>query len=254
MQRCASSQESAYLARRVRSAHHNPACTGISSESHAAFRCGNTGSYQFSNFVGFNVATGAHITIDWNDVANEPGESSVEDNLGLFRAAGTASAPLYVRHNAIRGGYPFPVGDGFTGSCLTTDGDREHVGQVGFIEAEDNLCVSVGFNIAGGHDVHYRNNRYVSAGALPNGEPLQSCFWCVGGIFDYYGGGNLVNDSIENLSVALPAGFEPHWPDPGSGNTMTVLRDPEPATLATEASAYAAWCDDAARAGIVLGP
>lgn len=215
--------------------------------------CGNTGTYLFSNFVSFNVATGTNIEIAWNDVLNEPGESSAADNIGLYRAAGTADHPLRVNHNAIRGGYPFPVGEDWTGTCLTTDGDAASVGQVGFVEADDNLCVSVGLNIAGGHDSHYRNNTYVSAGLLPNGAPLQTCFWCVGGIFDFYGGGNLVNNSIENLRVSLPSTQDGYWPTPPATNSMTVEEAAEPATLATEANAYQAWCDGAASAGIVLG-
>lgn len=215
--------------------------------------CGNDGNYQFANFVSFNGVRGKDIEIAWNDVENQPNESSVEDNLGLYRASGTADGPMRIHHNAIRGGWEYPVSGNYTGSCFTTDGDPESVDEVGFIEATENLCIGVPMNIAGGHDVHYRDNVYASSGQLPDGTPMTQCFWCIGGIYDYYEGGGLVNDSIENLLYGLPEGYDGAWVAE-NGNEMTVVKMEEPATLATEAALVEAWCDEVAAAGVVLGP
>jgi hypothetical protein len=59
------------------------------------------------------------MEIGYNEVHNEPYNSRVEDNINVYISSGTASSPLRIYGNFIRGGYPIkPDSMGYSGGGI----------------------------------------------------------------------------------------------------------------------------------------
>ena len=141
-------------------------------------------------FVQFDGVHGVpRVEIAWNHVLNEPGRSRVEDNINLYNSSGTAASPITIHDNCIRGAYNFDPSaqsknDGIFsydlsysgGGIMLGDGAAKLVGdRPAYIEALDNVVIGTtnyGIAIAAGHDISFQRNVIVSAGLLPNGQPI----------------------------------------------------------------------------------
>ncbi|TPG65567.1 Ig-like domain-containing protein [Hymenobacter nivis] len=227
----------------------------------------NGGSTRSSFLILNTVQRLAGVDVSYNEVVNAPNQSLVEDNINLYNSSGTASSPLRVHDNFVRGAYPFPATDGqFTGTGLTTDGDAGALdGAAGYIEADHNQFVSTcnaAMNIAAGHDVYYHDNRLVNSGLLPDGSRLTATYAATA-VFNYYQ--QLVslffNNRIQNNTIGFVRwGANNPYPDrqdlsPGNCATCTgTVHLPNPVTLATEDNEATLWAQKLQQAGVVLGP
>ncbi|NML67713.1 hypothetical protein HHL22_21130 [Hymenobacter sp. RP-2-7] len=210
----------------------------------------------------------AGVDIAFNQVLNLPGESRVEDNINFYNSSGTAASPLHVHDNFVRGGYPIPATakDSFTGSGLTTDGDATtSETTTAYLEADHNQFVGIGnaaMNIAAGHDIYYHDNRLVSSGLLPNGQPFFAGFAGLG-VANYYKQKPALffNHRVANNIIGYVrwGGHEPYdnrqdlAPDACAPCAATIHL-PSPITLATENQEWLGWLAKVRQHRVVLGP
>jgi len=211
-----------------------------------------------ANFVGFNVVHARNIEIAWNEVVNTPGLSAVEDNIGLYRAAGFADSPLRVHDNFLRGGWPVPADSAnWSGSGVTTDGDLAHADESAWAEATHNVFIGVPMNIATGSHHRFFDNTYLSSGLMPDGQTINKCYWCVGGIFNAYQAAPalFMDNKITNFTIGLnqPPFLPVSGASEGKAIDGTVLL-PGPITVATEDAANVAFRNAALAASVALGP
>lgn len=227
----------------------------------------NSGSTR-SSFLQLNTVTGlAGVEIAYNEVINTPNQSLVEDNINFYNSSGTASSPLRVHDNFVRGAYPYPATAAtFTGTGLTTDGDATTLGTAaGYIEASNNQFVSTcnaAMNIAAGHDVYYHDNRMVTSALLADGTRLNATYAATA-VFNYYNqvAGIFFNNRIANNTIGYVRwGANNPYPDrqdlsPNNCATCTgVTSLPNPITVATEDNEYTLWQQKVQQAGVTLGP
>lgn len=110
------------------------------------------GGDRIGNMAQFDKVSGAGNSISYNVADNLPGQSAPEDVINLFQSHGTASSPIIVKGNWIRGGGPSDSG----GGIILGDMGGSH--QI----AEDNIVVDggqYGISIAGGNHLVIRNNK-----------------------------------------------------------------------------------------------
>jgi hypothetical protein len=116
------------------------------------------------------------IEIAWNEVVNEPGKSSLEENINLYSTSGTSSSRIQIHDNYIQGAFAVDPSDGSYsgGGIMLGDGPVGHMKEAGgYVDVYNNQIVSTsnqGIGIAGGHDHRVFNNRIVSSGRLPSGQ------------------------------------------------------------------------------------
>jgi parallel beta-helix repeat protein len=109
------------------------------------------GPFPRGQFVQFNNVKGAGSSISNNKGENYIGQSYAEDAISLYQSEGTASSPIQVNGNLIRGGGPSQSGGGI---MLGDQGG-------GYIYASDNVLVDpgqFGMAISGGHHITIVNN------------------------------------------------------------------------------------------------
>lgn len=110
-----------------------------------------TGPMPRGQFVQLNQVTGTGNVISHNTGVNEPGLSSPEDAISIYKSRGTAADPILVTSNRIRGGGPSPSG----GGIMTGDGGGAH------IIVRDNQLVDpgqYGIAVAGGEHIQLLDN------------------------------------------------------------------------------------------------
>ena len=106
--------------------------------------------------VQFDKVTGAQNSISYNVCENIAGKSAPEDVVSLYKSNGTASDPIKVVGNWIRGGGPSASG----GGIMSGDAGGSYV------LVENNILVNpgqYGLSISGGHDIIVRNNKVFSS-------------------------------------------------------------------------------------------
>lgn len=119
-----------------------------------------------------------HVAIAWNQVINDPGASRVEDVINIYLSSGTASDPIRIHDNVIRGAYPAdPTSRDYSGGgIMLSDGKAETADDVSSrVEAFDNQVIDTtnyGIAISAGHDCAFHDNRILSTGKLPDGTAL----------------------------------------------------------------------------------
>lgn len=99
--------------------------------------------------------SGPGNSVSYNACENIAGESSVEDVISMFASNGTASSPIMITNNWIRGGGPSQTSGGI---MLGDSGGSYQI-------AENNILVNpgqYGISISGGHDLILRNNKAYS--------------------------------------------------------------------------------------------
>ncbi|MFK7601832.1 NPCBM/NEW2 domain-containing protein, partial [Deinococcus sp. SM5_A1] len=117
------------------------------------------------------------MEIAWNEVINEPGKSSLEENINLYSTSGTAGSRMQIHDNYIQGAFAIQAatdGSYSGGGIMLGDGPVGNLGEAGgYVDVYNNQIVSTsnqGIGVAGGHDHNVFNNRILSSGRLPTGE------------------------------------------------------------------------------------
>lgn len=222
------------------------------------------------SFLQFNQVIGvANVELAYNQVINEPGKSSVEDNFNFYNSSGTVSSRINFHDNYVQGAYPLDLNAPFTGTGMTSDGDGTLAMMPANLLASNNIFLSTcdsGMNLAGGYNIRYTGNHIITSAQRPDGSgPIPStCTWAGAAAWNYFnlpaGSPYFTNNSIDNnvvgyvnRSMSSPfAGrqdFSTCFPGMCSANTSL----PNPITLDTEKSEWARWNTKIAAAGITLG-
>ncbi|RYU82897.1 Ig-like domain-containing protein, partial [Hymenobacter persicinus] len=219
------------------------------------------GGGTLANFLGMNGAHGlVNSEIAWNQVINEPNNSSVEDNINLYNSSGTSSSPIRMHDNYIQGAYPYPATSGtYAGSGITLDGDDAAANAVtAYVDGYGNQLVSTcaAMNIAGGHDNKFHDNRIVTSGLLPDGSRLQANYAGLG-LWNGYGQPSNVffNNSFDNNTVGFVHSDGSRLDlSPGAcGPCYNTIALPNPVTLQTEQNEWTIWQQKLQQNGITVG-
>lgn len=141
----------------------------------------STEKVRLVQFVQFNAVRhlpGAEIA--WNEVINEPGKSRPEENISIFLSSGTAQSPILIHDNYIQGAYPARPSDKdySGGGMMLGDGKgRTLRDAAGYVRAYHNVIIGTsnqGIAISAGHDIQAYENRILSSGYMPSGQPIPS--------------------------------------------------------------------------------
>ncbi len=106
--------------------------------------------------VQFGDVNGAGSSISYNVGENILGQSYPEDAISLCRSNGTATSPIQVIGNKIRGGGPSGSGGGIMSGDLGGS----------YVLVQDNILVNpgqYGLTVSSGHDINISNNKIYSA-------------------------------------------------------------------------------------------
>ena len=106
-------------------------------------------------FVQFDEVTGAGNSVLNCRFENIAGQSKSEDAISMYKSSGTASSPILIAGNWIRGGGPSKTG----GGIMLGDNGGEYE------TARDNILVNpgeYGMGISGGHHMEIINNKIYS--------------------------------------------------------------------------------------------
>lgn len=109
-----------------------------------------TGLNSMGDFVQFNSVSGGKIRC--NVGVNEEGKSKAEDNISIYASNGTATDPILVEYNKIKGGGP----SGSSGGLMAGDGGGS------YITVKGNILVNpgqYGLAVAGGNNITFESNR-----------------------------------------------------------------------------------------------
>ena len=120
------------------------------------------GPYPHGQMAQFDHVSGAGNRINYNSCDNISGQSNPEDLINIYMSNGTANDPIQVSGNWLRGGGPSTTGGGLLA------GDNGGSYQL----IENNICVNTGYEgieVAGGHDITVRNNKFYSQKTLVSG-------------------------------------------------------------------------------------
>ncbi len=106
--------------------------------------------------VQFGDVNGAGSSISYNVGENILGQSYPEDAISLCRSNGTATSPIQIVGNKIRGGGPSTSGGGIMSGDLGGS----------YVLVKDNILVNpgqYGLTVSSGHDIEISNNKIYSA-------------------------------------------------------------------------------------------
>lgn len=220
---------------------------------------------QFAQLNGVKNVPG--IEIAWNQVINEPGNSRVEDNISIYQSSGTASSPIDIHDNYIRGAYTIQPWQADTadatwnydwgyagGGIMLGDG-----GDSAYAVAHDNQVISTtnyGIAIYGGHDMLMRANRVLSCGLLADGRAITAQNVGIY-IWDAAGSGpdNFYNNSAsDNLVGWINASRARNdWWIPNATSFTNNQHWPGTLTLTTEADETPRWQSKLNDANMAIG-
>lgn len=215
------------------------------------------GAAELRQFVQLNRVTDVPgIEVAWNEVHNEPGKSRVEDNVSVWISSGTAGSPIDIHDNYIDGAYPAkPASDSYSGGGIMA-GDGSEGGAPAHVVVRRNRVMNTtnyGIAISSGRNMTLKNNRVLSTGRLPSGEPIAAqnvgaYVWNMLGV-----------DFGDNSATGNVVG----WEKPSEGRNDYWMPDATQAsgnasfsgavTDAVIAKEYAAWQQDAQAAGVTVG-
>jgi uncharacterized protein (TIGR03437 family) len=216
------------------------------------------------------------MEVGWNQVVEEPNQSRVEDTVSLFLSSGTASTPIQVHDNYIRGSYAANAanadGLNLTSQVINTDGDfttTDPSQATGFIKIHDNQAVSIGFNgigISNGHDIEVYSNRVVSNGQAADGTNITRPYGSGVIHHNYYQNppgvfGN--NSAHDNLSGYRRRTGNGTWeradysftvpPTTTANNASWTPITPDSPTLSDEANELLLWNEKLIANGMTVG-
>ena len=160
-------------------------------------------------FVQFNTVGGANNAITYNKGENVYGSSNPEDAINLYKSNGTASSPIQVIGNWIRGGGPSATGGGI---MLGDTGGSYEV-------AANNILVDpgqYGMAIAGGDHMSITNNQiygrsqsFTNIGLYIWGQSGSACTNSTisGNQVKFFNNSNTENDAWVGTGEATPSGW-----------------------------------------------
>jgi hypothetical protein len=167
------------------------------------------GPFPRGQFVQFNMVSGANNSISYNRGENIFGQSYPEDAINIYKSNGTASSPIQIVGNWIRGGGPSTSGGGI---MLGDNG-----GSYQF--ASNNILVNpgqYGMAIAGGNNISITNNTtYAAAQSFTNiglyvwGQSGSPCTNTTvsGNQVKFFNKSNIENDAWVATGEATPSGW-----------------------------------------------
>lgn len=209
-----------------------------------------------------------NLEIGWNQIVNQPNQSSPGDNLNFYNSGGTPANPARVHDNYVQGAYPNPAtSPDFNGTGMTTDGEGTTAAtSTGFLEIDHNQFVSTcngGINIAAGHDVNVHHNRVVTSGYLSGGARLEK-LWCGINPSNFYhtpepaAFGNIrLADNTVGYACWGPRRPYPNRFDLDSTFATVYTGNihlPNPITLATEQNEWTLWQQKLQANNVTPGP
>jgi len=160
-------------------------------------------------FVQFNTVGGANNAISYNKGENIFGSSNPEDAINLYKSNGTASSPIQVIGNWIRGGGPSATGGGI---MLGDTGGSYEV-------ASNNILVNpgqYGMAIAGGDHMSITNNQiygrsqsFTNIGLYIWGQSGSACTNSTisGNQVKFFNNSNTENDAWVGTGETTPSGW-----------------------------------------------
>lgn len=172
---------------------------------------GLKGGTQIGNMAQFDKVTGSGNSISYNACENISGQSSVEDVISTYKSHGTASSPIIVKGNWLRGGGPSTASGGII------------LGDFGgsYIIAEDNILVNpgqYGISIAGGNNMTIRNNKVFASRLSFNNVGIYAANWTedLGKSYNLTVSNNAINYThrdgfVNNLWLSPTAGTVTGW-------------------------------------------
>lgn len=160
-------------------------------------------------FVQFNTVAGANNSISYNKGENVFGSSNPEDAINLYRSNGTASSPIQVVGNWIRGGGPSATGGGImlgdTGGSYETASNNVLVdpGQYGMaIAGGDHMSIT-------NNEIYGRSQSFTNIGLYIWGQSGAACTNATisGNQVKFYNASNQENDSWVGTGETTPSGW-----------------------------------------------
>ncbi|MDB5123625.1 MAG: hypothetical protein JWP94_1754 [Mucilaginibacter sp.] len=167
------------------------------------------GPMPHGQFVQFDNVSGANNSISYNRGENVFGQSNPEDAINLYKSNGTASSPIQVAGNWIRGGGPSSSGGGI---MLGDNGGSYQV-------ASNNILVNpgqYGMAIAGGDNISITNNTtyavtqsFTNIGVYVWGQSGSPCTNTTvsGNQVKFFNKSNIENDAWVAGGEATPSGW-----------------------------------------------
>lgn len=244
----------------------------IARNSSKATRDGHNGGEHCQGLQLSNVHTlngYKSVKIEWLEATNEYGKAWVEDIVSITNCKGTKENPIIADNLFLRGAYPLPGVNHFSGSGLTIENNSEYV-QVTNMQAVD--CMNACFNIAGGSHNLITKSRGISASLKGDKSHLywagSSCFnsnntpdelfatnRIEGNVYGYNTNRNLQHaypkpgrHDICNILRKDTGRRENNWMDLDKNKYMTAS-----ITAEWEDFEYGIWRDRVRAAGITLG-
>ena len=229
------------------------------------------GAQTIANFVQFNQLQGLPgADISWNEVRDEAYNSLAEDKINMYLSSGTATSPIRIHDNLIRGAYsqnPATDASYSGGGIILGDGTSTALEQNAHAWAYDNTVldtVNYGVSIAGGSDMRLQRNVVLSSGLLPDGRriPAQNVgliVWNYSSVAPALMQNNLEEDSTlawAHWNVDGSAGSNAWWTPDCSALYTSVCRNntfpavPTPADIGT---ADQNWQSRLAAQGLTTG-
>lgn len=170
------------------------ACKSIKADSNQFKNMmGSVSSGPRGQFVQFNNVTGPGSSISYNRGLNIQGQSASEDLLNCYKTQGTATSPVRVIGNLMRGGYSL------TGAAITV-GDGGSGVACQYIVIAYNITVQPGadgYQVAGGQHIQVYNNKCYSSATT-----ISHCGLNVGN----YSGGTMSDITFSNNQVRWYSG------------------------------------------------
>jgi hypothetical protein len=199
--------------------------------------------------------------VAWNDVINTPNQSRVEDNINVYLSSGTASSPLMIRDNLIRGAYGAAAATetGYSGGgILVGDGNVSSAADsASYVTATGNTVIDTtnyGIAMAAGHHLSLTNNRVISDGKLADGSTVASqnigmYVWNMNGDPNWGS-----NSATGNAISWMKAGKHNDWwtPDCGTGCSGNSLIQGT-IDAAAENAEESRWRQRVSSGGIAIG-
>lgn len=222
---------------------------------------GYTSERGLRQFAQFDKCNMPNAEVAWNEIINEPGESSVEDVINVYQSGGTPEAPLRIHHNFIRGAYPpDPANDTYSGGGILLGDGADPAAHDTL--AEYNVILDTtnhGIGIAGGENNVARFNRVFSAGVLADGTPIAAQNV---GIYAWDAQGTGLMSGIEVTDNVVGfvnqkedyahLGYRNDYFTPEADVRERNENHPGPITLELYEAEHAAWLADAAAAEVEL--
>lgn len=127
----------------------------------------------WSQFVQFNAVQNIpRAEIAWNRVENTPRQSHIEDTVNIYGSSGTATSPIRVHNNLIKGAYAGnPAASYSGGGIMLGDGNGSYQ------EASNNVVLETsnyGIAVAGGNHQTIKDNLILGTGKLADGTLLDA--------------------------------------------------------------------------------